>query len=334
MEPKMLASEASDFLKVTLPAIHKHLKTKNLAYTKSQNKLYFGHTTSQQIFKLAFKPTCWSWQNLKGGVGKTHLSFATAIRLSLYGAKVGVIDLDQQGNFTHACGIDAEDKPILIDIMREKLDIENHMVSVIPGLDILPSRIDNAVLDNIFAINNLPVDREIKKRVAKLKTIYDFVFIDCPPSLGATVSSASLAADYIIVPVDPERFSLLGLNVTLRELEDNIAKRYDANLDIKIVFNKYDGRTALSHQVLTSLVKDEEYNKRMFKTFIRTSQDLPNSVAKSKSIFDSLRSSNAKEDIDLLAREFIDMSKISDQGCNTHLENDQESSNEERAVEV
>ncbi|HZW60734.1 MAG TPA: ParA family protein [Candidatus Babeliales bacterium] len=322
MEPKMLASEASDYLQVTLPAIHKHLKSKNLAYTKSQNKVYFDHETSKQIFKLDFKPSCWSWQNLKGGVGKTHLSFATAIRLSLYGARVGVIDLDQQGNFTHACGVNAEDKPILIDIISENLNIEDHMIKVREGLDILPSRIDNAVLDNMFAVNSLPVDRELKKRVAKLKTKYDFVFIDCPPSLGATVSSAALAADYIVVPVDPERFSLLGLNVTLKELEKNITDRYDADLDIRIIFNKYDGRTVLSHQVLTSLVKDEDYNKRLFKTFIRTSQDLPNSVAKGKSIFDSLRPSTAKEDIDLLAREFIELTKSDGQAETPILENE------------
>jgi chromosome partitioning protein len=320
MEPKMLASEASDYLQVTLPAIHKQLKSQNLASTKSQNKVYFDHETSKQIFKLAFRPTCWSWQNLKGGVGKTHLSFATAIRLSLYGARVGVIDLDQQGNFTHACGVNAEDKPILIDIMSENLNIEDHMVNVRQGLDILPSRIDNAVLDNVFAVNGLPVDRELKKRVARLRSKYDFIFIDCPPSLGATVSSAALAADYIVVPVDPERFSLLGLNVTLKELEKNIAVRYDADLDIRIIFNKYDGRTVLSHQVLTSLVKDEDYSKRLFKTFIRTSQDLPNSVAKSKSIFDSLRPSTAKEDIDLLAREFIELTKITKQTESTPLE--------------
>lgn len=332
MEPKMLASEASDFLQVTLPAIHKHLKSKNLDYTKSQNKVYFSHATAKQIFKLAFKPTCWSWQNLKGGVGKTHLSFATAIRLSLYGARVGVIDLDQQGNFTHACGINAEDKPILIDIMRDNLNIADHMVNVMDGLDILPSRIDNAVLDNVFAVNNLPVDREIKKRVARLKDKYDFIFIDCPPSLGATVSSASLAADYIVVPVDPERFSLLGLNVTLRELQENIAKRYEANLNIKIVFNKYDGRTVLSHQVLTSLVKDEDYNQRLFKTFIRTSQDLPNSVAKSRSVFDSLRASTAKEDIDLLAREFIEISRVKHQAEATLIENAKQTIDDEETI--
>lgn len=314
MNPKMLASEASEFLNVTLPAIHKQLKSKQLAYTKNQNRVYFEHQTAKQIFKLHFKPSCWSWQNLKGGVGKTHLSFATAIRLTTYGAKVAVIDLDQQGNFTQACGIDAEKRPVLIDLITDRLEIDNCMVSVIDGLDILPSRIENAVLDNLFALNSLPVDRELKKRVDKLKNKYDFIFIDCPPSLGQAVTAASLAADFIVVPVDPEKFSLSGLNVTLKELEKNVAEKFEVNLNVKIVFNKFDGRTSLSHKVMTALFNDPAYQKRLFKTFIRISQELPNSVSKGKSIFDSLKSSTAKEDIDLLSREFIETTKIETYG--------------------
>lgn len=310
MIPKMLASEASDFLALTLPAIHKQLKSKEMAYTKSQNKVYFEHETAKKIFKLQFTPSCWSWQNLKGGVGKTHLSFATAIRLTLYGAKVAVIDLDQQGNFTQACGIDAENKPILIDLISDRLEIQDCMVPVIDGLDILPSRIENAVLDNLFALNSLPVDRELKKRVLKLKEKYDFIFIDCPPSLGQAVTAASLAADYIVVPVDPERFSLSGLNVTLKELEKNVAEKFETELNIRIVLNKFDGRTSLSHKTLAALFNDTEYQKRLFKTFVRTSQELPNSISKGKTIFDSLKPTTAKEDIDLLACEFIDATRI------------------------
>ena len=310
MNPVMLASEAVDYLGISLPGLHKQLKNKNLNYIKRQNKISFGHETSKDVFNLKLKPTCWSWQNLKGGVGKTHLSFSTAIRLSLYGIKVAIIDLDQQGNFTQACGVNSEDKPALIDVIREKLDIKDCMVPVLPGIDILPSRIENAVLDNLFAINGLPVDKEIKKRVDVLKEYYDIVFIDCPPSLGQAVTSASLAADRIIVPVDPERFSLSGLNITLNELNDNVADKYDKQLDIYIVLNKFDGRTALSHETLKTLFNDDKYRSRLFKTFIRTSQDLPNAVAKGKTIFDSLRSSTAKEDIDLLTREIVEFSLI------------------------
>lgn len=312
MNPKMLTSEASNFLDISLPGLHKQLKSKQLQYFKSQNKLYFGHNTAKQIFKLKFNPTCGSWQNLKGGVGKTHLAYATAIRLSLYGAKVAVIDLDQQGNFTQACNIDPENSPILIDIIKNNLNILDCMVEVIDGLDILPSRIDNAVLDNLFAINGLPVEKELKKRILPLKEKYDFIFIDCPPSLGQTVMSASLAADYIIVPVDPEKFSLSGLNITIDELTNRVSNVFDVNLNIKIILNKFDGRTGLSHSVLSTLMNEEPYKRILFKSFIRTSQELPNSVSKEKSIFDSLKSSAAKEDIDLLAREIIEISVINE----------------------
>lgn len=310
MNPKMLASEASDFLGVSLPAIHKQLKSKNLEHKKSQNKVFFGHNTARDIFKLKIKPTCWTWQNLKGGVGKTQLSFATAIKLTLYGAKVAVIDLDQQGNFTQACGIDAENKPILLDIISEGRDISNCMVNVIDGLDILPSRIENALLDNVFAINSLPVDRELKKRVKALKSRYDFIFIDCPPSLGASVCSAAISSDFIVIPTDPEKFSLSGLKVTLEEISGQLSNKYEVSIPTKIVLNKFDARTSLSHEVLSSLIENEAYKGRLFKGFVRTSQAFPNAIASEESIFDTLRPSTAKEDIALLAREIIELSEI------------------------
>lgn len=310
MKPKMLASEAADFLKISLQALHKQLKTKNLDFIKNQNRVYFEHDTARQIFKLLFNPTCWNWLNLKGGVGKTQLSFSTAIRLSLYGAKVAVIDLDQQGNFTQACGIDADQHPILIDVMREDLDIYDNMVNVLPGLDILPSRIENALLDSFITINRLNIGTKIKRYVDELKTKYDFIFIDCPPSLGAAVSSASCAADYILIPVDPERFSISGLNITISELERSVMKEYSAHYDIKIVLNKFDARTSLSHKMLSTFFEEKGYRERMLKSFIRVSQDLPNSISNGKTIYDALRSSVAKEDIDLMAREIMEQSII------------------------
>lgn len=323
MNPKMLATEASGFLNISLPGLHKKLKSNELPHEKSQNKIFFSHATSRKLFNINFKPTCFSWQNLKGGVGKSTLCLKTAIRLALYGARVAVIDLDQQGNLTQACGINAEDKPVLLDIITEKLNIKESMVNVIPGLDILPSRIENAVLDNLFALNGLPVDKELKKRVTTLKNAgYDFVFIDCPPSLGQAVTSAALAADLVIVPVDPEKFSLSGLNITLKELENNISEKFDAKINIKILFNKFDARTSLSRQILQFLYKDEQsiYKDRLFTTFIRTSQDLPNSIAQNKSIFDSFKRSTAKEDIDLLAREIIELTRIADETINEKSE--------------
>lgn len=309
MNPKMQSSEAADFLNISLQAVHKQLKSKKIDYHKSQNRVFFDHNAAKELFNLKLRPTCWTWQNLKGGVGKTQLSFATAIKLTLYGAKVAVIDLDQQGNFTQACNIDAEDKPILIDIITTKMNIKDCMVKVIDGLDLLPSRIDNALLDNLFAINSLPVDRELKKRVIELKKHYDFIFIDCPPSLGASVCAAAISSDFIVIPTDPEKFSVSGLKITLEEITKNLYEKYDASIPIKIVLNKFDARTNLSHQVLSSLIENEDYRKKLFKAFIRTSQSFPNAIANAETIFDSLRTSTAKEDINLLAKEILELSK-------------------------
>lgn len=310
MNPKMQVSDCAEYLNVTIQAIHKNIKTNHLETNKSQNKMYFGHNTAKDIFKLKVNPTCFTWQNLKGGVGKTNLSFATATRLSTYGLKVLVIDLDQQGNFTQACGIDAEDEPVMFDIIKDNIKISDCIINVFDGIDILPSRIENALLDNLFAVNGLPVDRELKKRINPLKKIYDVIFIDCPPSLSSSVCAATLCADYVILPTDPEKFSLSGLQITLNEIKKNICERYDIDVNVKILLNKFDGRTNLSHQVLTTLLSNEKFNKKLFKSFIRTSQEFPNSISKGISIFDSLKPSTAKEDIDLLSHELIDLCKL------------------------
>ena len=81
------------------------------------------------------------------------------------------------------------------------------------------------------------------------------------------------------------------------------------HVNIKILLNKFDARTNLSHQVLTALLADEKFNGKLFKSFIRTSQEFPNSISKGASIYDSLKPSTAKEDIDLLCRELIDLCK-------------------------
>ncbi|MBP9777551.1 MAG: ParA family protein [Rickettsiaceae bacterium] len=312
MKPKMLASEAADFLNISLQALHKQLKTKALDFTKNQNRVFFEHDTAKQIFKLSFKPTCWSWLNLKGGVGKTQLSFSTAIRLTLYGARVAVIDLDQQGNFTQACNIDADNHPVLIDIMKNEAEykISDCMVNVIPGLDILPSRIENAVIDSFITMNRLNIGTKLKKYIDELKLKYDFIFLDNSPSIGACVSAGCCGSDYVIMPVDPEKFSISGLNITINELEHSVVKEYGAQYQVKIVLNKYDARTSLSHKMLSTFFEDKAYRERMFKSFIRTSQELPNSISQGKSIYDSLRNSGAKDDIDLLAREIMECTML------------------------
>lgn len=306
MKPKMLTTDAAEYLQVSLNFIHKLIKKNGLAYEKSQNKLFFGHSTSKELFKIKIRPCVISSHVVKGGVGKTTIIASLAIRLCTYGLRILVIDLDQQGNLTKMFNVDVQEKPVMIDILTGQASIQDAIINVLPGLDILPSRLENAVLDNVFMLKSLPIDRTYSDMIKEVEDAYDLIFIDCPPALGQSVAAASLASDFVFVPVNPDKFCIDGLRITLEELK-RLKKLYKYKPDLRIIINKYDTRTNLSHEILQELVRDEEYSPALFKSYIRASQDFPNATAKGVSVYDTLKHTAASEDIDLWAKEIIDM---------------------------
>jgi chromosome partitioning protein len=322
MTPKMLASDAASALNITLQAINKKLKHNHLSYEKSQNRIYFDHNTSKEIFNLKVKPSIFTTQVVKGGTGKTTLVANLAVRLNLYGLKVLCIDLDQQSNLTSYFNVNAENHPVLIDILHDKekkknVSILDYKLNLFPGLDILPSRIENAILDNYIMVHSLPLDKTLKDIISPALDEYDVILIDCPPALGQTVATASLASDYVIAPANPERFCIDGLKISFEELE-NLGNKFHYKPEIKIIVNKFDTRTNLSHEILQGLMKNEVYGDCLFKSFIRYTQEFPNCAAKGISVFDALRPTAALEDIDLWAKEIIKMISINDGGDNAN----------------
>lgn len=171
MEPKILVNEIASVLGITPQALHNQIKKKNLSHGKSKNRVYFGHETSKALLELKFSPQVLSFQIVKGGTGKTSLCLATAIRSCLYGAKTLLIDLDQQGNLTQAFRIKTHDKPIMIEIINQELSIQDGIVPVFSGLDILPSRIENALLDSNLMLKRLPLDRVYNDMILPLKNL-------------------------------------------------------------------------------------------------------------------------------------------------------------------
>lgn len=309
MEPKIQFIDVSNFLNITLQGVHKQIKTQKIPYYKTGNKNYLNHEGSKQLFNLKINPKIIAFELVKGGVGKTSLSFHCAIRASLYGLKCALIDLDQQANLTRAFRIDATNRPTMIDVIKDKLAINKALLEVTHGVSLLPSRFENAMLNTFLLINAIPLDRVLKQLIEPLKNYYDLIFIDCPPDLGATVTATAIASDFIIAPIEPDEFSMSGLELTLNELE-NISQKYDKNISIKIVLNKFNTKTNLSHQTLATLINNEKTRGLVCKSFIRASQDFPNAFDKGLSIFDTLKTSIAKEDIDLLTKELIEMCKI------------------------
>ena len=309
MEPKMLVSEAAEALGVTAQALHNQIKRKNLDHQKSRNRVYFGHQTAKELLSLNFSSQVICFQIVKGGTGKTSMCLAIGVRASLYGAKTLLIDLDQQGNLTKACRVNSHESPIMIELINQDLPIADGIITVYDGLDILPSRIENALLDSNLMLKRLPLDRVYKEMIAPLKNIYDLIIIDCPPALGSSVTAAALASDRIIAPVTPSEFSLEGLEITKQEIR-NIEKNFHTKLLLSPLLNEFDVRTSLSHETMKFLMTN--YENTLARSVIRKSQEFENVLTKGESIYDSLTTSPGREDIDLLTRELLNISVAQD----------------------
>lgn len=304
MEPKMLTGDAAKFLNVTNQAILKKLKNKDLPYKKTGKNVHFGYHSSKKIFDIKFKQKTIALQIVKGGVGKTALTHSIATRASLYGAKVLCVDLDQQANLTKYFGINAEDFAVMIDIIKGEEKIENTIVEITDGVHLLPSRIDNAVLDDNIMVESLRLDKVYKDHFDILRNYYDLILIDCPPALGRSVAAAALAADSIIAPVTPDTQCITGLELLYNGL-NSIKEKYTRMVPLNVVMNKFDGRTVLSRDILTELMRHKIYKKCLLNTYIRQNQDFANNCAAKTSIFDSIKPSTAKEDIDFLTQEIL-----------------------------
>lgn len=310
MEGKMTAAEAASFLGISIQAVHKQLKTKKLEFDKNQNRVYFGHETARALFQLPFRKKTIALQIVKGGTGKTSLVYSMAVRANLYGAKVLCIDLDQQGNLTQAFKINPEEHPAMVDVLKEEVSMKDAIINISNGLDIIPSRIENAVLDNTIMLGKLSLQHAYRKLIDPYKRKYDFILIDCPPALGQSVAAIALAVDTVIAPVTPEKFCLSGLKITSHEL-GNLERNFNRKIPMRILVNKFDTRTSLSHEVLSTLIKHPIFGEKLYKTYIRASQEFPNTIAKGQSIFDTLKVTTAKEDVDLLTREIFELDEPS-----------------------
>ena len=309
MNPNVLISEAANILGVTPNAVQYQLKTKKLPYSKLKNRVYFEHEAAMQIFEK-FKKPCkvFVFVLVKGGVGKSTLCREVAIRSTLMGKKTLIIELDHQGNLTKSFGIDAQQTPVLIDLLEDNsLSIDDAIVNVMPGLDIMPSRYDNSVLDNFIMLKAIPLKKVLKSKIDSLRSKYDLILIDCPPSLGQGVASAVLCADEILLPTTPCDFSDSGIETTVKEVNKMMSDHDAGKISMKIVLNQYDHREKDSRDTHTALGNHAEYKKIYVNFYVRTCKDIEKYRRKKSSVFESTASCYGREDIDTLTRELLEM---------------------------
>jgi len=189
--------------------------------------------------------------NQKGGVGKTTTAVNVAACLAVSGERVLLVDTDPQGNATSGVGVvKSELEACIYDMLINEVPIERVIVPTeTPGLDLVPAKLDLAGAD-IELMSTMSRETKLKQALERVADRYEFVIIDCPPSLGLLTVNVLTAAQYVIMPIQCEYYALEGISQLLKTI-DLVHQHLNPQIEIaKVLLTMFDYRTNLSQQVV------------------------------------------------------------------------------------
>jgi chromosome partitioning protein len=203
--------------------------------------------------------------NQKGGVGKTTSAVNLGAYIAEKGRRVLLIDFDPQGNLSSSVGADTE-KPGVYEIITEEADLQSTIQSTsVQNLDVIPSNI-NLTGATVELVDHEDREFILKKALKGFNSGYDYIFIDCPPSLGLLTLNGLVAAEHVLIPLQCEYFALEGLTRLLKTIS-RVQRQLNPSLKIGgILFTMYDSRTRLAHEVVQEVTS--YFKEKVFRTII------------------------------------------------------------------
>ena len=238
--------------------------------------------------------------NHKGGVGKTTSAINIGAGLIELGKKVLLIDLDPQANLTLSLGIPRQSVTIY-EALRGESELEPYTVK--ENMDVITSSLDLSGAE-MELINEAGREYILRELFEPLTETYDFIIIDCPPSLGLLTLNALTCCSYVIIPLQTEFLALQGL-AKIKQVIDKVKFRLNKNLEIcGVVATMYDSRRILNRDVVETIHK--YFGEKVFKTYIRDNIALAEAPAQRKDIFEYQPKSVGAKDYLNLCNEILE----------------------------
>lgn len=239
--------------------------------------------------------------NHKGGVGKTATAQNLGASLANMGFKTLLIDLDAQANLSISFGIDSPEKTVYEAL---KGDIKLPIYRVKENLDIVPSDLNLSAIE-IEMLSQAGRDFFLKNLIEDIEIKYDYIIIDCPPSIGVLTINALTASDGVIIPMEAHFLAVQGIS-KLYEIINIVKKRLNFKLKVLgVLVTKFDKRTTIQNDIKKAILDDGK--NYVFNTYIRTNTSIPESTYEGKDIFEYSPTSNGAVDYNNLGKELIDI---------------------------
>ncbi len=240
--------------------------------------------------------------NQKGGCGKTTTAINLSACLAEQGRRVLLLDLDPQGHSTLGLGTTPEDVRVgMYSVMALETSLEEILHSASPNLDLAPANITLAAIEQKLSGKNQR-EKRLDQAIAALNHYYDYIIMDCPPSLGLLTINALMATEEVLIPLEAGTFSVHGMDRLLETIEVVEKRRLQA-LQVHILKTLFENRTRLSKAMSSEI--SEVFGDRVLKTTIRQTVRLREAVREGRPISEHARSCKGYEDYASLAREIM-----------------------------